>query len=87
LRLLHRAGQRLRTAGLDVNDNTPPRQMAELLRQSLHIDPVTLAALANWLLRMEACRYAATPAPRQLGTLEREFNRLPWPTAPRKATP
>ena len=87
LRLLHRAGQRLRTAGLDVNDNTPPRQMAELLRQSLHIDPVTLAALADWLLQMEACRYAAAPAPRQLGTLEREFHRLPWPTAPRKATP
>jgi transglutaminase-like putative cysteine protease len=87
LRLLHRAAQRLRDAGLEVTDNTPPRQMAGLLRQRLGADHVALPALSGWLLQMETWRYAPASAPAQLATLQREFRRLPWPTASRKSTP
>jgi transglutaminase-like putative cysteine protease len=87
LRLLHRAAQRLRTAGLDVSDNTPPRKMAELLRQRTGTDHAALAALCDWLLQMETWRYAPAPRPQQIGTLQREFRRLPWPTATPKTTP
>ena len=34
--------------------------------------------LADWLLRLEAQRYAPSP-PAPLPSLQREFNRLPWP--------
>jgi hypothetical protein len=87
LRLLHQAAQRLGKAGLEVTDNTPPRHMVALLRQRLGADDLTLAALSGWLLQMEAWRYAPGSVPAQLGTLQREFRRLPWPTAPRKSSP
>ena len=87
LRLLQGAAQRLRKAGLEASDTTPPRQMAALLRQSLGADDARLAALCSWLLQMEAWRYAPDSASVQLGTLQREFRRLPWPTAPRESKP
>ena len=87
LRLLHQATQRLRKAGLEVTGNTPPRHMVALMRQHLGADDHTLAALSGWLLRMEAWRYAPGSVPAQLGTLQREFRHLPWPTAPRKSSP
>jgi transglutaminase-like putative cysteine protease len=87
LRLLRRAAQRLRKTGLEVSDTTPPRQMAALLRQRLGADDATLTALCSWLLQMEAWRYAPTSLPAQLGTLQREFRRLPWPTASRESKP
>ncbi len=87
LRLLHGAAQRLRKAGLEASDTTPPRQMAALLRQRLGDDDATLPALCGWLLQMEAWRYAPASLPAQLGTLQREFRRLPWPTAPRESKP
>ncbi|HPW28557.1 MAG TPA: DUF3488 and transglutaminase-like domain-containing protein [Rhodoferax sp.] len=83
LRLLHQAAQRLRRAGLDVADNTPPRQMVVLLRRHPGTQDTTLTALSGWLLQMEAWRYAPNPVPAQLGTLQRDFRRLPWPTASR----
>ena len=83
LRLLHLAAQRLRRAGLDVADNTPPRQMVALLRRHPGTQDTTLTALSDWLLQMEAWRYAPNPVPAQLGTLQRAFRRLPWPTASR----
>jgi hypothetical protein len=86
LRLLHHAAHRLRKAGLQVTDTTPPRQMETLLRQQLGADDPALTALSGWLLRMEAWRYAPNPVPAQLGTLQHEFRRLPWPPAPRTST-
>jgi transglutaminase-like putative cysteine protease len=87
LRLLHSAAQRLRKAGLEASDTTPPRQMAVLLRERLDADDPTRAALCSWLLQMEAWRYAPNSASVQLGTLQREFRRLPWPTASRESKP
>jgi transglutaminase-like putative cysteine protease len=85
LRLYQRATQKLKDAGLPLPPNTPPRQMAQRLRQSpLDNDPI-----AQWLLRLEAWRYqpqatttAKTPAT-ALRTLQREFKRLPWPARQR----
>jgi transglutaminase-like putative cysteine protease len=87
LRLLHQAAQRLRKAGLEVTDNTPPRQMAALLRQHLDEGDASLAALCTWLLHMETWRYAPASEPARLATLQREFRRLPWPTARRTSSP
>jgi transglutaminase-like putative cysteine protease len=87
LRLLHHAAQRLRKAGLEVADNTPPRHMAALLRARLGADDTTLPVLSAWLLQMEAWRYAPNSVPAQLGTLQREFRRLPWPTVSRTLSP
>jgi transglutaminase-like putative cysteine protease len=87
LRLLHRAAQRLRKAGLEVTENTPPRQMAALVRQHLGDRDASLSALCTWLLHMEAWRYAPASVPAQLATLKREFRRLPWPTARRTSSP
>jgi len=75
LRLLHRAALRLRRAGLELTDNTPPRQVATLLQTR----STTLQPICNWLLRMEAWRYAPHAHAPQLATLQREFRQLPWP--------
>ena len=81
LRLLHGAALRLRRAGLELSDNTPPRQMASLLRQHSAGQPAQLQPIGDWLLRMEAWRYAphSDAHARRLGTLQREFRQLPWP--------
>jgi transglutaminase-like putative cysteine protease len=75
LRLLERAAQRLRSAGLPLAPHTPPRQMAALLRQR-HSG---LQPICDWLLRLEAWRYAPHAHTLQLATLQREFRHLPWP--------
>jgi hypothetical protein len=83
LRLYHRATLRLQRAGLVLPANTPPRQMAMLLMARI---PDTeahpeLAALCDWLLRLEAWRYSGRHAAKQslLNTLRREFGQLHWP--------
>lgn len=85
LRLLHGATLRLRKAGLQLPDTAPPRQIAALLQTHTADNPQAssdLAAIAQWLLRLEAWRYAPPArhahAP-QLATLQREFRALPWP--------
>lgn len=82
LRLLHGATLRLRKAGLQLPDTAPPRQIAALLQSpkagSTNANP-DLAAIAEWLLRMEAWRYARHAHTPQLATLQREFRSLPWP--------
>jgi protein-glutamine gamma-glutamyltransferase len=75
LRLLHAARKRLHTAGLPSDDSTAPRELAQRSRtrwgsaaQPLH----------DWLLQLEALRYA--PAPERgatLATLRAQFARLP----------
>ena len=79
LRLLHGATARLRKAGLQVPDSAPPRQMAALLQSPTATENPDLAAIAQWLLRLEAWRYARHAQAPQLATLQREFRSLTWP--------
>ncbi|RQO53609.1 DUF3488 domain-containing protein [Variovorax sp. KBW07] len=83
LRLLGQARTRLAKAGLRLPETTPPRQMAQAA--DARFGP-TAQAVREWLLRLEAQRYAkATPgtseASDSLAALRREFRRLHWPTA------
>uniref|UniRef100_UPI00313F1493 transglutaminase family protein n=1 Tax=Hydrogenophaga sp. OTU3427 TaxID=3043856 RepID=UPI00313F1493 len=88
LRLLVRARQRLARAGVAVPPQATPRQLAQHLPVSLA--PMDNQALRDWLLRLEAQRYAASSADPALAlaTLERDFARLPWPSpSPASASP
>jgi hypothetical protein len=86
LRLLHLATQRLKASGLQPGANTGPRQLAAHLQAHMPAGDPHTTALCQWLLRLEAWRYApAQPAStraaqhRALATLQREYRRLPWP--------
>lgn len=81
LRLLRAAETRLRQAGLALEANTPPRGMAQQLRQRSAGATPQLQAIGDWLLRLEAWRYAPRTEAHaaQLATLQREFRQLPWP--------
>ncbi len=75
LRLLARVRQKLAAAGVPLAPNAGPRQMADAVTKRFG-EPGR--PLADWLLRLEAQRYARDPnAP--LPALQRELNRLPWP--------
>jgi len=79
-RLLSRARQRLQRAGYAVSANSTPRQLAELLSAaSARADAERQSAWCDWLLRLEALRYAhhSTPARQAIATLRREFRQLP----------
>jgi hypothetical protein len=81
LRLLQSARVRLLQAGVPLTPNSPPRTMAEqLTRQLGHSNPAIMA-IRDWLLRLEAQRYAHQPdhARPRLATLQREFKQLAWP--------
>jgi len=77
LRLLRRARQRLSRLGIASDDRTPPRELARRAAVQLGDGPVT-QALADWLLRLEAQRYARD-SDTTLPQLRREFRRLAWP--------
>ncbi len=82
LRLLHGTTLRLRKAGLVLPDTAPPRHIAALLQSRSTGDTnanTDLVAIAQWLLRLEAWRYARHSHAQQLATLQREFRSLPWP--------
>lgn len=80
LRLLATARARLLKAGVKLAPHSPPRTMADQLRQQLKLDHPAHLALHNWLLRLEAQRYAPPTAQNvRLGTLKRELNQLIWP--------
>ena len=86
LRLLRRAAQRLRRAGLPVANTPTPRQLAQLLATRALSQPGT-DAIAHWLLELEAWRYGASTGTahtaqrrQQLATLQRRYHQLPWPT-------
>ena len=102
LRLLLGAQQQLRRAGWSLEPHAPPRQIATLVREHM----ATLSAandrgdtrvedlqrLCDWLLRLEAWRYAPTAAqpPKTrsaLGTLRREYRQLRWPAPYQSGTP
>jgi hypothetical protein len=75
LRLLGRARKRLRQAGLDVGNTAPPREIANLVSTRFGADA---RGLAQWLLKLEAQRYARAPE-LTLSALRREFHHLSWP--------
>jgi protein-glutamine gamma-glutamyltransferase len=78
LRLLARVRERLVQSGVSVAPTSGPRQMAQAVTDRFG---APAQPLAEWLLRLEAQRYArAAPAP--LPALQRELQRLPWPVAP-----
>jgi len=91
LQLLHGANQRLRQAGLALPEGTPPRQMALAVQGLLladktgeALDAAELQRIQDWLLQLEAWRYAPPTAPATdkrvgLGTLRRQFRQLRWP--------
>lgn len=92
LRLLHHATRRLQAAGLVVPAHAPPRQLATLL-QAMHwtrpgpFDEAAQTAACQWLLQLEAWRYAppatgdASPIQRRraLATLQSQYRQLRWP--------
>jgi transglutaminase-like putative cysteine protease len=75
LRLLARARRKLHAAGLEVGPTTPPRQIANLVTTRFGPDA---RGLAQWLLKLEAQRYARDPRA-NLPALRREFRQLSWP--------
>ncbi|MDB5753226.1 MAG: putative rane protein [Ramlibacter sp.] len=76
LRLLGRARKRLREAGLAAPATAPPRQLAQLVTTRFGQDA---RGWADWLLKLEAQRYARAPA-ESLPALRREFQQLALPT-------
>lgn len=84
LRLLARARKQLARAGIDSSAATSPRQLAQqvMARQaSAATDSINAQALHDWLIALEAERYANTH-PQQsarIGELKRQFDRLAWP--------
>ncbi|HYP85104.1 DUF3488 and transglutaminase-like domain-containing protein [Variovorax sp.] len=78
LRLLARTRLRLLRAGLALPDTSTPREMAARVRAHFGADDRAAAALADWLLRLEAQRYAARPEA-TLGALRAQARRLRWP--------
>jgi len=80
LRLLGRARKRLAKAGIDSTPATSPRQLA---RQVLARYGAAGQPLHDWLMQLEAQRYAATgSAARQrplLRQLQQQFGQLAWP--------
>ncbi len=85
LRLLGQAQARLRRAGLDVPPTTPPRRMAALLQQRYVDQSNATAQLSEWLLQLEAQRYAPKDSRDMrtgltgLARLRRVFKQLAWP--------
>ena len=83
LRLLHSAQARLSRPGHTIAAMTPPRQMALQLRaQSEQHSPADpdLQQISDWLLRLEAVRYAPSAQSGALAQLRREFRQLRWPS-------
>jgi protein-glutamine gamma-glutamyltransferase len=75
LRLLARTRRRLAQAGLEIGNTAPPREIAGLVITHFGADA---RGLADWLLKLEAQRYARVPAS-SLNALRREFHQLCWP--------
>jgi transglutaminase-like putative cysteine protease len=75
LRLLARARKRLREAGLELPAASAPRQMATLVTSRFGAGG---KPLADWLLQLEAQRYARAPHS-SLAALQRQYKQLAWP--------
>ncbi|MEO7937092.1 MAG: DUF3488 and transglutaminase-like domain-containing protein [Burkholderiaceae bacterium] len=81
LRLLSAATRRLAAAGLPALPNSPPRALAQMVRLHWGANDTAVLAVCEWLLRLEAWRYAppASAGAATLHGLRREFRQLPWP--------
>ena len=80
LRLLAMATARLQKAGIKIAPRSPPRAVAAQLTEQLGPQNPAATALRDWLLRLEAQRYAAPSSQRsRLATLQHEFKQLHWP--------
>ncbi|MDM7944450.1 MAG: DUF3488 and transglutaminase-like domain-containing protein [Hydrogenophaga sp.] len=79
LRLLRQARTRLHKLGVESAEHTPPRELAQRVHDRWgHAGAA--APLAQWLLRLEAQRYARPGAAgATLASLQREFERMSWP--------
>jgi transglutaminase-like putative cysteine protease len=82
LRLLQRTRKRLTTLGLSGHDQLPPRSLAQRVQQHWGDTPFA-QGLSDWLLRLEAQRYARS-SPLTLATLQHEYQQLGWPKEPRR---
>ncbi|MDO8249367.1 MAG: DUF3488 and transglutaminase-like domain-containing protein [Rhodoferax sp.] len=81
LRLLATAATHLQQAGVKLAPHSPPRTMAQQLMQAFDPENPSVLAIRDWLLRLEAQRYAPPHAQRtRLATLQRELKQLIWPT-------
>lgn len=81
LLLLGHAANRLKKAGINLAPNSPPRSMAQQLTNESDPDDTAVNAMRDWLIRMEALRYAPPGSQRSsLVTLKRELKQLSWPT-------
>ena len=81
LRLLARAAARLAKRGVPLPPQCTPREMARLTLAQLGDSNAFALAMRDWLLRLEAQRYAPTRGARErLVTLGRDLQRIPQPT-------
>ncbi|WOP14154.1 transglutaminase-like domain-containing protein [Ottowia sp. SB7-C50] len=80
LRQLARVRRRLLDAGIDAPPQAPPRTLLQQVAASA-LPPELRQPLTDWLLAFERLRYApaGSHAGRSLATLQRDFQRLPWP--------
>ncbi len=94
LRLLHAARKRLTAAGLASDDSVPPRELARRVVAQKAQWGNAAQALHDWLLQLEALRYAPQKAPQNtssnssattLATLRAQFSQLP--TLPTRSAP
>jgi protein-glutamine gamma-glutamyltransferase len=79
LRLLESAHKRLTQAGVQLAPNSPPRRMAMQLTAQMAGKPYQ--PMRDWLLNLEALRYARSESSRQpgLNALQRELRQMSWP--------
>ncbi len=80
LRLLRRTRRRLTRLGLSGHEHLPPRGLAQRVQQHWG-DTAFARRLSDWLLRLEAQRYARGST-LTLATLQREHQQLGWPKHP-----
>ena len=80
LRLLASATAELQRSGLTLTPNSPPRSLAEQLMKQRDRKATSVAAMIEWLLRLEAQRYAPPDKQRSsLATLQAELKQLMRP--------
>jgi hypothetical protein len=77
LKLLGKAAVYLRKSGVVIAPNSPPRRMADQLENQSGAKEPARQAMMEWLLRLEAQRYASPGTQRaRLATLGSELNQM-----------
>ena len=84
LRLLHRAERALLKSGIKLVPNSPPRRLGDQMmaqrERLVGLSENASRAIQDWLLRLEAFRYApASAKSASLKALQREYQTLAWP--------